>query len=150
VILFLLAGSIALAGPKELRQPTKTDKCPVCGMFVYKYSDFLARVIFQDGSVAYFDGPKDLFKYLLALKKYNPGKTLSDVTFISVTEYYRLTPIDAKKAYYVMGSDVYGPMGRELIPFEKNSEALEFMKDHLGKIILRYKDITASIIKGLD
>jgi nitrous oxide reductase accessory protein NosL len=33
-------------------------------------------------------------------------------------------------AYYVLGSDIYGPMGRELIPFEKEADAKEFIKDH--------------------
>jgi copper chaperone NosL len=54
------------------------------------------------------------------------------------------------KAFYVLGSDAYGPMGRELIPFEKETEAREFLKDHKGKNILRFRDITYSIVKGLD
>jgi len=32
-----------------------------------------------------------------------------------------------------MRSDVYGPMGRELIPFEKMKDAEEFMTDHKVK-----------------
>jgi nitrous oxide reductase accessory protein NosL len=37
---------------------------------------------------------------------------------IGVTDYYRVQRIDAHKAYYVVGSDVLGPMGHELIPLE--------------------------------
>ncbi len=119
-------------------------------MFVYKYPDFTARVVFRDGSARYFDGAKDMFKYLLAVEKYDPGRRRSEISLVSVTEYYRLAPIEAGKAWYVVGSDVYGPMGRELIPFEKKPEAEEFMKDHRGKAILRYEEVTTGVIRGID
>jgi len=41
-------------------------------------------------------------------------------------------------------------MGRELIPFAREIEAREFKKDHKGKSILRFKDVTPAIVKGLD
>lgn len=150
VLLMTLAVSPVRAGPPGRPVPSRTDKCPVCGMFVYKYPDFMARVAFKDGSARYFDGAKDMFKYLFAVRKYDPGKRSADVSLISVTEYYRLTLIDARKAWYVIGSDVYGPMGRELIPFEKKAEAEGFMSDHRGRAILRFGDITAGVIKGID
>ncbi len=149
-IMMLLAVAAAETGAAEYRKPGKTDKCPVCGMFVYKYPDFIAQVVFNDPDIRFFDGAKDMFKFLLALQRYSPGKKPDDITAIYVTDYYQLTPIDARKAFYVVGSDVYGPMGRELIPFEKESEAREFLSDHRGKAVLRYGDITASTIRGLD
>jgi nitrous oxide reductase accessory protein NosL len=48
------------------------------------------------------------------------------------------------------GSDVFGPMGNELVPFNKESDAREFMKDHTGKKILRFSDITLDMVKALD
>ena len=61
-----------------------------------------------------------------------------------------LTLIDGLKAFYVIGSDVYGPMGRELIPFSSRSEAEEFRKDHQGKSVLEFNGITYDAVKGLD
>jgi copper chaperone NosL len=61
-----------------------------------------------------------------------------------------LAPIDGIKALYVIGSDIYGPMGRELIPFEKEADAVEFMKDHKGQSKLKFADVTADILKNLD
>ena len=58
--------------------------------------------------------------------------------------------IDAGKAFFVIGSDVYGPMGSELIPFVSESDAEGFKKDHEGKRILRFEDINPGIIKILD
>jgi nitrous oxide reductase accessory protein NosL len=119
-------------------------------MFVAKYPDFLAQIVFRDGSVAFFDGVKDMFKYYLNMSKYNSKQKETDIEFVYVNDYYSLTPVDGLKAYYVQGSDVFGPMGRELIPFEKEREAKEFMRDHKGKTLLRFQDISGPIIKGLD
>jgi nitrous oxide reductase accessory protein NosL len=132
------------------RKPGAGDKCPVCGMFVAKFPDFAAQVQFKDGSTFHFDGSKDLFKYYQAASRYTPGKSLADVSAVFVTSYYTLTPINGLTAWYVAGSDVYGPMGRDLIPFANENEAREFKKDHKGKSILRFKEITPVVIKGLD
>jgi len=129
---------------------TPADKCPVCGMFVAKYPDFLAQIIFTDGSHALFDGAKDMFKYFFDLKKYNAAKQRSDVASIYVMDYYSMKPVDGRTAWYVIGSDVFGPMGRELIPFQQETEAKEFTKDHSGKQILRFDEVTPELIKGLE
>jgi nitrous oxide reductase accessory protein NosL len=148
IILLLLLATFADEGKPV--KPSPKDKCPVCGMFVAKYPDFAAEIIFKDGSYAVFDGVKDMFKYYFNLKKYNPSKSQSDIDSIYVTEYYKLTLIDGLKAYFVIGSDIYGPMGRELIPFEEERNAKEFMKDHKGKSIVTFKEITYEVVKGLD
>ncbi|MFN3480170.1 MAG: nitrous oxide reductase accessory protein NosL [Thermodesulfovibrionales bacterium] len=130
--------------------PSKKDKCPVCGMFVYKYPDWTAQIIFKDGTVVFFDGVKDMVKYYLNMNKYAPLRKVSDILALFVNDYYSLKPIDAKKAFYVIGSDVYGPMGKELIPFAKEAEAKEFMKDHKGVKILTFQGITAETLKSLE
>ncbi len=152
IIVFFLAflTSLAVAAENKPIKPSQKDKCPVCGMFVAKYSNFLAQVLFQDGSYALFDGCKDMFTYYLNLGKYNPSKKSSDIVVIYVTDYYSLTPLDGFKSYYVVGSNVFGPMGKELIPFEKESDAKEFMTDHVGKSLLRFKEVGSGILKDLD
>jgi nitrous oxide reductase accessory protein NosL len=58
--------------------------------------------------------------------------------------------IDARKAFFIIGSDIYGPMGHELIPFATEEDASAFMKDHKGKRILRFEAITPRVIDKLD
>ncbi|MET0049673.1 MAG: nitrous oxide reductase accessory protein NosL, partial [Candidatus Thiodiazotropha sp.] len=58
--------------------------------------------------------------------------------------------IDARQAWYVIGSDVLGPMGHELIPLETQADAEEFLKDHQGVAILRYADVTLELLENLD
>jgi nitrous oxide reductase accessory protein NosL len=145
-----LTTSMAPAGERPPFTPTAKDKCPVCGMFVAKYPDFAAQIIFKDGSYVVFDGVKDMFKYYFNLTKYDPSKKVADIDSIHVTDYYDLKWIDGYKAFYVEGSDVYGPMGREIIPFEKKAGAEQFMTDHLGKSLLTFEEITYDLIKKLD
>jgi copper chaperone NosL len=137
-------------GEKKPVKPSPKDKCPVCGMFVAKYPDFLAQIVFKDGSALFFDGAKDMFKCYLNLKKYHPSRKQSDIDSIYVTDYYGLTSIDGVAAFFVVGSDIYGPMGRELIPFEKEADAMEFMKDHKGLRVLKFIDVTPDLLKNLD
>jgi copper chaperone NosL len=150
LLLFCLQVSTAGAEEKQFPKPSPKDKCPVCGMFVAKYPDWVTGIRFRDGSMIFFDGAKDMFKYYFNLKKYNPSKKQTDIEALQVTDYYSLTPTNGFDAYYVIGSDVYGPMGRELIPFAKEEDAKEFMKDHKGQNMLRFKEVTAEKIKELD
>ncbi|MEW6720864.1 MAG: nitrous oxide reductase accessory protein NosL [Thermodesulfobacteriota bacterium] len=145
-----LLSAAAWASDGKPVKPKAGDKCPVCGMFVSKYPDFLAESIHRDGSYAVFDGAKDLFKYLRNPGTFAPGRRPSDIVAIYVTDYYSLALIDGKRALYVVGSDVYGPMGREPIPFAAEKEAREFLADHKGKRILRFEEVTADVLKGLD
>jgi copper chaperone NosL len=138
------------AGDTAPVKPGPKDKCTVCGMFVAKYPEWVAAIAFRDGTRVFFDGVKDMLKYYFNMTKYAPGKTTADIQAIHVTDYYRLEPISGRRAFYVAGSDVYGPMGRELIPFEKEAEAQEFMKDHKGKAVLPFDKIDLSLVMGLD
>lgn len=125
-------------------------KCPVCGMFVAKYPDWTASARFKDGTTYYYDGPKDMFSHFLDPGRYTPGRRQADITLLVVKEYYSLTMIDARTAIYVAGSDVYGPMGSELIPFQNEKDAIAFKIDHRGKRILRFNEITRQIIQSLN
>ena len=142
--------AFAAAGDLQPQKVSPQDKCPVCGMFVAKYPDFVAQIVFKDGSQAFFDGVKDMMKYYFDLPKYNPAKTIADIGAILVSDYYKLTTIDGHKAWYIIGSDVYGPMGKELVPFQDEAAAKEFKDDHKGQAILQFKDITPEILKPLD
>jgi copper chaperone NosL len=151
VVVLFFFGGIAfgqMADPKVSTAPK--EKCPVCRMFVAMFPDWNARIEFKDATYAIFDGAKDMFKYYLDLKKYNPSKSKNDITAISVMDYDAKTSIDARKAFYVIWSDVYGPMGHEPIPFEKEADAKKFMKEHKGKKILRFKDVGPKVILSLD
>ena len=140
----------AHAKPVKLPAPGPRDTCPVCGMFVAPYPYWIATVLWRDGKAVHFDGAKDFFKYLQDLKKYEPGRALAGINAMGVTDYYATGRIDAGQAYYVIGSDVLGPMGHELVPHDTQAEAKEFMTDHSGKRIVRFAEVTQAMLLGLD
>jgi nitrous oxide reductase accessory protein NosL len=41
-------------------------------------------------------------------------------------------------------------MGHELIPLETQEDAEEFLKDHKGKRIIKFEDVTLEMLTGLD
>ncbi|MRI59056.1 MAG: nitrous oxide reductase [Epsilonproteobacteria bacterium] len=119
----------------------KDAKCPVCGMFVAKYPRWAAMIVDKDGHKYYFDGVKDMMRYILA--GHEPKRAY-------VSDYYSGDVLEAKSAYYVIGSDVLGPMGKELIPFKTRSMAARFLQDHGGKRILRFDQIDKEVLKELE
>jgi len=124
-------------------------KCPVCGMFVAKFPDWTATARFKDGTTSWYDGPKDMFTHYFDTAHYTPGKSQEDIVALSVKEYYSLSVIDARTAFFVTGSDVLGPMGSELIPFKTEKEARAFKSDHKGKRVLKFSEISRKIIESL-
>lgn len=147
LLIILLTASFIFAEEVKPIKPSQKDKCGVCGMFVAKYPKFIAEIIFKDTTYAAFDGPMDMFKYYHNLSTYNPSKKISDIAAIYITEYYSAKMMKAEEMFFIKGSDVYGPMGDELIPVETENKAKEFMKDHKGKKIMRFNEITLEDLK---
>ncbi len=144
IILFAYAACFS-QGPIEAKSG---DRCPVCGMFVHKYPKWWAEVVFKDGSAAFFDGPKCMFEYYFNTQKYTQKKR-EDIAALWVKDYYTLKWVDAKKASFVLGSDVLGPMGHELVPLSSREAAEEFSRDHGGKHIFRFHEVRYETIRVL-
>jgi nitrous oxide reductase accessory protein NosL len=153
VILLLalsLSFSAAFAATSAAPVPSAKDKCPVCGMFVSKYPNWVVTITFKDSTTLFFDGAKDLFNWYHNMQKYAPGRNKASISTITFNDYYSLKPIDARQAYFVIGSDVHGPMGKELVPFGKTDDAQAFIKDHKGRKALRFNEVTPSILKSME
>ncbi len=150
LVLVLAWLPISEAADIKPRKPGKQDTCPVCGMFVASYPEWIAQVVFDDDSAVFFDGSKDMFKYLLDRERFAPDKQHLEIAASFVTGYYGGEAIPARSAYFVIGSDVFGPMGPELVPHETAEEAEEFLKDHKGQRVVVFDDVTAELLRTLD
>lgn len=140
----------ALAQKATPPRPGQKDLCPVCGMIVSKYPNWIAAVVWKDGHAHFFDGAKDMFKFLFDLAKYAPGYRKEDIAAIQVTDFYNLERIDARQAWFVTGSDVLGPMGHEFVPLATRADADDFFKEHRGKGLFNFEQITAEMPGKLD
>ncbi|MEA3418913.1 MAG: nitrous oxide reductase accessory protein NosL [Campylobacterota bacterium] len=145
VAYYVSNGSMELTG-KNIAVPAK-EKCPVCGMFVAKYPKWVGLIVVGDKKY-YFDGVKDMMKFYIFDGDFPYDR--SKISTMKVTDFYTLEGILAKEAFYVIGSDVYGPMGNELIPFKTHEAAKNFMSDHRGREIVLFDKITPKMVMALD
>jgi nitrous oxide reductase accessory protein NosL len=145
--LFLSAvGSSVLAGPVEPVSPDQ--RCAVCGMMVAKYKPWITQLHAAGEEVVMFDGVKDLMAYYFNPAAYNGKGDVANAA-IWVKDYYTLEYLDGRKAFYVVGSDVMGPMGEELVPFGSRQAAENFSEDHQGKQLLLFDEINAEMIMSM-
>ncbi len=120
---------------EQLLVPEKS-RCPVCGMFISKYPKWVAIIETKKSHKYYFDGVKDMMKFYFDPVKFHHDKEA--ISHIFVSDYYTIEGINAKDAYYVIGSNIYGPMGEELIPFKTQADAKNFSNEHHGKKIVTF------------
>ena len=143
LLLALLAATPGRAA-QPLPPPGPRERCPVCGMFVAPHPTWVAALRRADGAIEYFDGPKDLFRRMFAA----PESGRRGEPF--VTDYYRTEPIAARGAWFAVGGDVLGPMGRDLVPFATESEARGFLKDHGGTRVVPFTGVTPDLLRALE
>ncbi len=129
---------------------TKKDRCPVCGMFVHSYKKWITQIQFKDGSLHSFDGMKCMCRHYIDPEKYDAIHRKQDIRLILVRDYYTLKFIRHDTAFYVVGSNVFGPMGHELIPFGSRKNAETFLEDHNGIKILQFHEINTELLDKLD
>jgi len=134
------AGAAAL----DLPDGSKLDlsaACPVCEMKLEMSVVGQAAAVFADGKVVGFDGPGDLLRYFLAPEKYHFDP--KNIKHLFVTEYGTKKFIDAKQAFFVVGSELSGEMGPELAAFATKEAAEKFKSDHKGKNVVAFSGVTA-------
>ncbi len=142
----LFFAGLAMASAHEIKPPGERERCPVCGMFVHPYQEWIATILYDDGTQVYFDGCKDLFTFYFGLS----SEQQQTIQQIYVTEYYSTELMPADQVFYILGSDVFGPMGKELIPVSGEAAAKEFFQDHQGRAILRYSELSPETLKSKD
>ncbi len=119
-------------------KPGPDARCMACGMLVAPYPNWVSVASFKDGSHYFFDGPKDMFVFFANLTDYLPEASLQDIKELQVTEYYTLQRLDAREVFFVSGSDVLGPMGKELVPVAGEKNLKVFIRDHGQAKILKF------------
>lgn len=121
--------------------PASAARCAFCGMKIKEDNAFRVKAKLQDGTDAAFDSPRCAFEAHVNPAKYK-------VASLSLQEFYDRTWHEPSELHYVIGSDVMGPMGHDLIPVLPAHEQ-KLMKDHKGKRIVVLSDINESMIEHL-
>lgn len=113
-------------------------RCRTCGMRVDGDPRFLAGAE-DDGQPILFDTPKCLFRFLAS----EPGKGARAAWAV---EYYSGERRPVRELRFVVGSDVVGPMGDDLIPVAEHAE--RFARDHGGRV-LAFDEVDAAVLDAL-
>lgn len=132
-----------LSKGKIVEPKDNIDLCPVCNMYPSRYPKNKCQLQTADGRVIHFCSTQCMFEYLKNPHLYD-NKKLS-VKFIWVVDFETEQWIYAQNAYYVLGSDATGPMGKEAFPFISQKNADNFAVAHSGQT-RRFKDVSIDAI----
>jgi len=103
-------------------------------------SPWRADLVLADGSAIHFDTPR------CALTAWRRGAV--PAASIRVQDYYDRQWREGKDVLFVVGSDVMGPMGVDLVPVDR-ARADKFAEDHEGARPLPVDAVTAELLAEL-
>jgi copper chaperone NosL len=131
--LFVLGTAVlALAGACK-----KEARCKHCGMRIDPTSQWRAELLAADGTVIAYDTPR------CALQSWRNGKT--PAKSLRVQDYYDRQPRDGNDVRFVIGGDVVGPMGPDLVPVDP-ARVSKFIQDHAADRALRLDEVTPEVL----
>jgi len=120
------------------------DECHVCGMAITRFPGPKGEVITETEQAVYkFCSTRDMFSWVLQPENVKRKHTLY-VHDMSQTEWASpddAAMIDARKAFYVVGSGRKGAMGPTLASFATESAANELVMDQGGEV-LKFEAVT--------
>ena len=112
-------------------------RCKNCGMKIGPASQWRAELAAADGTTTAFDTPR------CALQSWRSGKTTAKS--LRVQDYYDRQLRDAGELRFVIGGDVVGPMGPDLVPVDP-ARASKFIQDHAADRALKLEEITPEVL----
>ncbi|SFM68849.1 copper chaperone NosL [Marinobacter zhejiangensis] len=126
------------------------DECHVCGMVIAGFPGPKGEVLGGNAPVRKFCSTRDLFSWLLQPEQQHRDYTVY-VHDMAQTDWQRpddAALVDARLAYYVVGSERAGAMGPTLASFASESLARQFMANYGGRL-LRYEEITLAVLQSM-
>ena len=118
--------------------------CPIKGVKINEHKDWLGFIEYENGDIMAISSPKYTFAY------YNKEKDIKKIKNIYVTDFDSKKIIDAKKAFYVFGSKIVSIGGDDVVPFEKEDKAKEFLEKNSGKKIYKFDRMDKNFIDYLE
>lgn len=118
----------------------KEERCLHCGMKIDPKSSWNAQLIGMDGKAVPFDTPRCAFTYWRSGKMQAKG--------IQATDYYDHQLRDGAELMFVVGGDVLGPMGPDLVPVD-SPRARKFIQDHQADKAFAAENVTMDVLNNI-
>ena len=122
-------------------QVSKEDTCSICGMPIHKHLRFATGIEIKDGAAFYFCGTQCLIRAWLKPEIYI-GVPKENLKTSVVTSYFNGENLNGKNAFFIMGSDVMGPMGPSMIALATEREKEAFISRHGGTSVFGIDSIS--------
>ncbi|MGF1757689.1 nitrous oxide reductase accessory protein NosL [Photobacterium sagamiensis] len=126
----------------------QADECHLCGMIISNYPGPKGETYNKSSdSVSKFCSTRDLFSFVLQPENTRQVKEIY-VHDMSKTPWQRPEDeyfIDAREAWYVIGSEKTGAMGKTLASFGQKADAEVFIKEFGGKLY-SFEEITIDVL----
>jgi copper chaperone NosL len=126
-----------------IKAVTADTVCVVCNMKVAKYPEHDCQILLADNSSIHFCSTQCLINYVADPGQYVDKPAASEMIWVKV-----FPSGDYENAiglYYVVGSKLFGPMGREAIPFRSKQAAEALVSEEDGKIV-RFEELTPQMV----
>ncbi len=171
IAMFLFSSIYLSANEPYQMKVSKDERDNICGLQPYKYPRWMSEIELINGKKLHFASVKCMMLFYFkndrwsdlgikddkfklkdgqVLAHLRPQKREAYIKAMRVTDYKTTRTIDAKKAYYVFGSRVISPIGDDLVPFQYEADAKEFIKEFGGSKILRFSDFKLNLFDLLN
>lgn len=129
----------------KIEEPTADARCLVCGMYPARYPAHRCQLSVADGKRYHFCSTQCLVNFQANSKEYVKGGVKTRSTWVTVfpdggTEY-------AMGLYYLVGSSIMGPMGKEALPYRNKAAATKAASENGGKVV-RFKGLSPALVMG--
>ncbi len=136
----ILALVVATALAAACKGKAAPQRCKHCGMVIDPASAWRTDLVDADGTTTSFDTPR------CALTWWRSGK--GKATSLRAQEYYERRWRNGDELRFVLGGDVVGPMGPDLVPVDP-SRVTKFIQDHGAEKALRLDEITMDVLSSI-
>lgn len=146
IFLFIACTNADIEKPVPI-ELTREHACGLCGMITVDFPGSKGQIHYSNGKIDTFCCTLDMFSFYL--QPDSPKNiTAIFVNDMGKADWERPSGhwIDAKKAHYVFGGNIMGPMGEALVPFAELKDAEVYVNDHGGKII-RFDEVTMEMLR---
>ncbi len=149
ILLLTLLGGALFANEIKITEQNATDL--IYMLPLKKYPKWITEADLKSGKKAHFVSVKSMMTVYYHQPYFQKHKLIdSNITKMFVQDFISGRKIDATKAVYLFGSNITGPHGDDLIPFENEESAKIFKLKNGGTKILKYEKLSKGLIRYLD